>query len=299
MKNERPEISAIVISYNGMNFLPECLSTLTRDICGLSHELIVVDNGSHDNSVRFVRQHYPNAVLIEHDKNIGFAPAVNAGLKRARGEFLYILNQDLRFMNEDNSATKLLLERIKQDKSIGFIGPKFVYFDGPTQRHSRAFPRYRHVLYRLLYLDRLFPHSREFASWRMGWFDHESELFMDQPMGAVMLIPRRVVNTVGLMDERFPLLFNDVDYCRRITDAGFRILYYPKAVIEHYVGASTGSRPYRIIVTSHTAMFRYFRKYARSKLNPVLWICGVILYASIPILIIIRFLRRSISLFFR
>lgn len=114
-----------------------------------------------------------------------------------------------------------------------------------------------------------------------------------------MLIPRRVVEQIGFMDERFPLFFNDVDYCRRIVKAGFKILYYPGAVVEHYVGASTGSRPFAIIVTSHTAMFRYFRKYARTQFNPVLWLCGLILYATIPVLIVARFFRRFISLLFR
>lgn len=299
MNEARPTISAIVISYNGMKFLPDCLATLKADLSDISHELIIVDNGSRDGSPEFIRKNYGEAVLIQNEQNRGFAPAVNAGLKCARGEYLYILNQDLRFppgASGASGATSLLLERIRQDESIGFIGPKFVNFDGPTQKHSRSFPRYRHVFYRLFLFDRLFPHSREFASWRMGWFDHESELFMDQPMGAVMLIPRRVVEKIGLMDERFPLLFNDVDYCRRITEAGFKILYYPGAVVEHYVGASTGSRPYAIIVTSHTAMFRYFRKYARTQFNPVLWLCGLILYVSIPVLIAARFLRRSISL---
>ena len=175
------------------------------------------------------------------------------------------------------------------------IGPKFVYFDGPTQRSIRSFPTYKHVLYRALFLDRLFPHHPEFASWRMGHFDHESEAVVDQPMGAVMLVPRPVIEKVGLMDERFPILFNDVDWCRRIHDAGYKMLYYPGAVIEHYVGASTSTMPTRIRIISHTAMYRYLKKYARPSEYPLLWLCGLVLMASLPPAIAINWLRRKVN----
>ncbi len=286
--NAGPEISAIVISYNGMRFLPDCLSTLTADLADLSYEIIVVDNGSTDGSAGYVREHYPQIVLQENERNLGFAAAVNMGLQRARGRYLYILNQDLRF---PKGTARSLLERMQGDGTIGLIGPAYRDFDGHLQPSARALPTYRHVLYKALFLDRLFPRNREFSSWKMGWFDHRSEMFLEQPMGAAMLIPHEVVAKVGLMDERFPLLMNDVDYCRRIADAGYRLLYFPDAVVEHYVGASTGARPYRTIVTSHLALYRYLRKYARGREYPLLWLCGVLLALGLIPRLIARFIR--------
>jgi len=291
VSEQRPKISAIVIVYNGMKFLPDCLDTLSKDLESISHELILVDNASIDGSVDFIKQEYSDAIIIEHSSNLGFAPAVNAGIKQANGKYLYILNQDLRFTI---GATAALMDRIKQDDSIGLIGPKFIGFDGKLQFSCRAFPAYRNIFYRLLMLDRLFPRSREFASWRMGWFDHKSECEVDQPMGAAMLIPRKVVDEVGLMDENFPLLFNDVDYCKRISNAGYRLIYYPKAEIEHFVGASTSRLPYALIYISHTSMFRYLRKHSRFGLNPFLWLCGAILYLSIFPKLVLRFVNRTI-----
>jgi GT2 family glycosyltransferase len=289
---ERVEISAVIISYNGMRFLPDCLRTLKEDLTGISHEIIVVDNGSVDGSAEFVEKNHPDVRLIRNGSNLGFARAVNLGFETGTGEYLYILNQDLRF---GYGGTRRLLERIRGDESIGMIGPKFVYFDGGTQKSVRAFPAYRHVFYRTFLLDRLFPAHPEFSSWRMGHFDHETEQFVDQPMGAVMLIPRRVIDDIGIMDERFPILFNDVDLCKRMELAGYQRLYFPEAVVEHFVGASTSAMPVRIRIISHTSMYRYLAKYARPREYPLLWLCGAILWGSLPVAIALNWARRKLS----
>jgi GT2 family glycosyltransferase len=287
-----PEISAIVIVFNGRQFLPDLLRTLSDNLTFTTHELILVDNGSVDGSVEFIKEHYPDATLIENGANLGFARAVNIGLETARGQYLYVLNQDLRFRRE---ATRRLLERLQREPGIGMIGPGYVYFDGRPHRSARALPTYRHVIYRALLLDRIFPHHREFSHWRMGWSDHRDEMHVDQPMGAVMLMPREVIERVGLMDESFPILFNDVDFCHRLKLAGYRPLYYPEATVEHHVGASTGKRPYRMKVISHFAMYRYLRKYARWQEYPLLWLCGLLLIVGLGISLTVGWLRRQLA----
>ena len=287
-----PTISAVIILWNGRRFVEELMATLVENLNDLQYEIIVVDNGSHDGSPEYIEQQYSHCRVIRNGANLGFAKAVNIGIEAATGNYCYILNQDLRFKP---GATKALLERLQRDESIGMIGPKFIYFDGPTQRSIRSFPTYKHVLYRALFLDRLFKRHSEYGSWRMGHFDHETEAFVDQPMGAVMLVPRTVIEKVGLMDERFPILFNDVDWCRRIHDAGYKTLYYPGAVVEHYVGASTSTMPIRIRIISHSAMYRYLRKYAKPLEFPLLWLCGLILMVSLPPAILINWTRRKLS----
>ncbi len=200
----RPEISAIVISFNGIRFLPDCLRTLSADLAGLSSEIIVVDNGSKDGSLDYIRETFPAVQVIANGTNLGFARAVNIGVEAAAGEYFYILNQDLRFRI---GTTLALLTRLKQDSSIGMIGPKYVGFDGRLQKSARAFPTFRHVFYEALLLSRIFPKSREFGSWRMGWFDHETERFVDQPMGSVMLIPRKCIETIGSVRRVLPDIF--------------------------------------------------------------------------------------------
>ena len=289
MSAARPEISAVVILFHGRKFVEDLFRTLIENLSFTSFELIVVDNGSTDGSVEFVRVHYPDAILIENGANLGFARAVNIGMARATGEYLYILNQDLRFRP---GATETLLNRLKQEPGLGMIGPGYVNFDGRPQKSARGFPGYRHVFYRALLLDRLFPHNREFSKWRMGWFDHKEEMYVDQPMGAVMLLPRAVVDEVGPMDESFPILFNDVDWCRRLDLAGYRRLYYPPATVEHYVGASTSLRPYRMKWISHTSMYRYLKKYARKHEYPALWFSGLLLAVGLVVSVAGGWLRR-------
>lgn len=290
--SKTPEISAIIILWNGMKFVEELMTTLTQELQFTSHEIIVVDNGSVDGSADYIEQRYPNVVMVRNGANLGFARAVNIGIETATGDYLYILNQDLRFPGD---ATRKLHTRLKCEPELGMIGPKFIYFGGGTQKSVRAFPSYRHVLYRALFLDRFFRQSPTFAEWRMGHFDHESERYVDQPMGAVMLVPRAVIEKIGPMDEAFPILFNDVDWCRRIHDANFKLLYYPEAVVEHYVGASTSTMPTRIRIISHTAMYRYLKKYGKWHEYPLLWLCGIILLGSLPPAIAINWLRRKLS----
>jgi GT2 family glycosyltransferase len=288
--NQNLEISAVIISFNGVKFLPDCLRTLVEDLSGLSHEIIVVDNGSIDGSVEFIRKAFKTVRIIENGSNLGFARAVNIGLRAAQGEHVYLLNQDLRFRK---GAAASLLARLKRDGAIGMIGPKYVGFNGQRQLSARAFPSYKHVLYDALLLSRLFPRSKEFGSWRMGWFDHETELFVDQPMGSVMLLPRTVVEKVGDLDESFPIFFNDVDYCRRIKAAGYRLLYFPEAVVEHFVGGSTRTMPVKMKLASHRSMYRYLREYARWYDFPVLWLCGLLLLIGAIPAALVAFFRKS------
>ncbi len=268
------ELSAIIISFNGREFLPECLKTLKDSIRAIGHEIIVVDNGSTDGSSEWIEKTHADITLIKNSDNLGFARAVNIGIRASRGKFLYILNQDLRLRL---GSTQALLNRLKAEPGLGMIGPKFVGFDGRTQRSARTLPGYRHVLYEALLLSTIFPRHREFGSWRMGWFDHEKEQYVEQPLGSAMMISRSVVEKVGLLDERFPIFFNDVDFCRRLRDSGLKALYWPSAVVEHHLGASTSRRPVAMLVESHRSMFRYLAKYAKWYEYPLLWLCGVLL----------------------
>ena len=271
------ELSAIIIAYNGERFLPACIGSLVEDLTEIEHEIIVVDNGSADAGIDLISA-IPNLKIIRNGSNFGFAKAVNIGVRAARGRYLYILNQDLRFKP---GGTKCLLDRLKAVPGNGMIGPKFVDLNGNTQQSARTLPKYRHVFYDALLLSRCFPKHREFSSWRMGWFDHETETYVEQPLGSAMLIPREVIEKIGLLDERFPIFFNDVDFCRRLKAAGYKALYCPSAVVEHYHGASTRLRPVAMLIESHRSMYRYLAKYAKWYEYPILWLCGIVLWLGL------------------
>jgi len=292
--NKQPTLSAIIIVWNGIEFLPECLNTLVDDLKNINYEIIIIDNASTDGSLGFITDNYPQTKLVCNKTNLGFAKAVNQGIETSHGEYLYILNQDLRFQA---GATSALLERIQKDNTLGMIGPAYVGFDGHyLQRSVGGFPGLRHLFYHVLYLDRFFSQSKEFGHWRMSWFDHQTEMLVDQPMGAVMMIPRIVIDRIGLFDEQFPILFNDVDYCKRMELSGFGRLYYPLAVVEHYVGGSTSRMPYKIKKISHFSMYRYLKKYSRWHQRPLLWLAGILLMIGLgQALLNVYFQQKSTS----
>ncbi len=273
--NQPASISIIVISFNGASFVEDCLRTTIDSVGTSPYQIIVVDNGSTDNTREIIESRFPAVTVIVNKENRGFAAAVNQGLETASGEFIFLLNQDIRVQGD---SILRLMDRLKKDSRIGVIGPKFVNFEGRLLKSARAFPRHRDLLFELAGLSYLFPRSKTFSSWKMGWFDHEEEQEVEQPMGAAMMFRRSLVEEVGRFDEAFPIFFNDVDFCRRVIEAGYRNLYYPSAVMEHFVGGSTSRRRTAMLFESHRSMYRYYLKYSRGLFDELLThLCGLLL----------------------
>ena len=277
MNASRPQISVIVISFNGIEFIGDCLGSITAGLSGVGSEIIVIDNGSSDGTCELIERKYPEIVLIKNTGNLGFAPAVNQGLKNSSGEYILLLNQDIKIVGD---AIIQLVEQLKKDDRIGVIGPKFIGFDGVLQKSGRAFPRYRDLLYEFTGLSYLFPKSPIFGHWKMGWFDHLTEKEIDQPMGAAMMFRKGLIDEIGLFDEQFRIFFNDVDFCRRAKDKGYINLYYPDAVIEHFLGGSTRKAKPKMIFESHREMYLYFKKYGRPWGLPFLYFWGLMLFIA-------------------
>jgi GT2 family glycosyltransferase len=128
------------------------------------------------------------------------------------------------------------------------------------QKFCRRFPAYHHLIFELCGLAYLFPGSGFFNGWKMGDFDHSHSRKVDQPMGAAMLVACERISEIGAFDESFGIFFNDVDFCRRLSLAGYSNYYCAEAVIEHYGGGSVKRQKPKMIWLGHIAMFKYFRK---------------------------------------
>ncbi len=254
---EKPGISAVIISYQGIDFISDCLKTLKVDLVGYEHEIIVVDNHSIDGTVEYIEQHHSDICLIKNKTNLGFAHAVNQGIKAAQKEILWLLNQDIRIRP---GCLDTLLDCCRRMSRPGMIGPRLVGFDGKLQRFCRRFPRYHHLLFELTGLAYLFPRSGIFNGWKMGDFDHTHSAEIEQPMGAAMLVPRPAIDDVGLLDESFGIFFNDVDFCYRLWQAGHTNYYCAEAVIEHYGGGSVSRQKPKMVWLSHYSMMKYYFK---------------------------------------
>ncbi|MFQ5606412.1 MAG: glycosyltransferase family 2 protein [Candidatus Zixiibacteriota bacterium] len=272
------DLSVIIPVFNGEGFIRDCLRAVIAELHFLSSEIICIDDGSTDGSARIISSEFPAITLVRHEDNRGFARACNSGLERAKGSVVFLLNQDTR-CRED--SVRRMYERIAADISIGLIGPRFVGFDGKLQKKCSAFPTFANLTYKFSGLARLFPGSRHFNGLSMGWFDHECEMVVEQPMGAALMLRRGVLEEIGPLDESFPIFFNDVDWALRIVRAGYRNLYFPRAVVEHYVGSATRPQKPRMVRESHRSLYRFLAKHYRGiRWWPALFSWRIILYLS-------------------
>jgi GT2 family glycosyltransferase len=253
----QPDLSIIIVTWESADEIDGCLRSLT---CAstLSVEIVVVDNASHDNTVALVRQLCPEARLIVNSCNRLYAPAVNQGLRVTTGSYVLLLNPDTEICP---GALERMVNFLEDHPDAGAVGPQLIDGDGKVQPSCREFPSYDVLLWELTGLSRLYRHHPRFSRWRMGYFDHCSDRWVDQPMGACLLVRRQVVESVGPMDVQFPLFFNDVDWCYRIHRAAWKIGFLSTAQVRHRKGASTARIRAKAIVRQHQGFYRFLRKH--------------------------------------
>jgi GT2 family glycosyltransferase/lipopolysaccharide/colanic/teichoic acid biosynthesis glycosyltransferase len=252
-------LSVVVVSYNVREFVSQCLLSLYRSRFDESLEIILVDNNSSDNTVGMVRERYPDVIIIENQKNRGFAAAVNQGVAASSGQIILLLNPDT--IVEENTV-RILTAYLQANPDVGCVGPKILNSDGSLQQAcKRSFPSPWVALTRLLGLSRLFPGSRLFGRYNLTYLDPDETHRIEAVSGSCMCIPRSVWDTVGNMDDEFFLFGEDLDYCYRIHQAGFQVVYLPETHIIHYKGESVKTAPFDNLRMFHEAMVTFSRKY--------------------------------------
>ncbi|MFC1547077.1 glycosyltransferase family 2 protein, partial [Candidatus Neomarinimicrobiota bacterium] len=252
-------LSVVIVSYNVREFVSQCLLSLYRSRFDESLEVILVDNNSSDNTVGTVRERYPDAIIIENQKNRGFAAAVNQGVAASSGQIILLLNPDT--IVEENTL-RILTGYLQANPDVGCVGPKILNSDGSLQQAcKRSFPSPWVALTRLMGLSRVFPGSRLFGRYNLTYLDPDETHRIEAVSGSCMCIPRSVWDTVGNMDDEFFLFGEDLDYCHRIHQAGFQVVYLPETHIIHYKGESVKTAPFDNLRMFHEAMVTFSRKY--------------------------------------
>ncbi|MBN2091893.1 glycosyltransferase family 2 protein [candidate division KSB1 bacterium] len=258
------DLSIIIVTYNHQDEINNCLQTMAGAIYSFHSEIFLIDNSSTDHTVSISKKILSNLEKMQHwsiicnETNKGFTRAVNQGLAQSHGEFLLILNPDTEV---PTNIFGTLIEIFHKNKEIGIVSPQLRNPNGTLQPSCRRFPRHRDVIYNALGLSWLFSKNKEFNSWKMGDFDHQSQSEVEQPQGAFLLARREAMEQVGLLDEQFPMFFSDVDWCQRFIKKGWKILYVPSVQIIHHKGTSIYRNRLKMIWSSHRSFFYYFRKY--------------------------------------
>ncbi len=261
------DLSVIIITWNSEKWIKNCLDSVLAHSYNLKIEVIVVDNFSQDKTVEVLKTYGAKIMLIQNSLNLGYAKGCNQGLKIAQGNYFMLLNPDTEVTK--NSLNKMFLF-MEQNLQVGALGPQLLDFEGKIQPSCRRFPNYKLLLWEFSGLSRLFSKSRVFGRWKMGDFDFRSTKEVDQPMGSALLVRKKVIQQVGLMDERFSMFYNDVDLCKRIQQAGWKIYFNPEAKIYHFKGASTGQVKIKMVLLTHWGSFLYLKKYESSGLRKIL-----------------------------
>ncbi len=254
-------LSVIIVSYNVSSFLIQCLNSLFAGTDQNQFEVIVVDNHSFDQTPVRIKKLFPQIKLLQNDRNLGFAGAVNKGLKQAAGDFVCLLNPDT-LVKTDTMA--ILRQYLEDHPECGVVGCKVLDADGTMQLASRrSFPRPKVAVPKLLGLTRLFPKHPWFGQYNMTHQDPDIIQEVDAVSGSCMMIPRRIFDEIGAFDERFFMYFEDTDFCFRVQKAGYRVVYNPNTQIIHYKGESLKRAPFNTIEVFHQAMEQFFRKHRR------------------------------------
>ena len=243
------EVSAIVVTYNAKPWIEPCLESVRG--C----ELIVVDNGSSDGTPELVRDRFPEARLIEQ-QNRGLGAGWNAGMRAASGKWFFLLNADA-WVVADGIAK--LVEALENDPKAAVAGPRLCNQDGTLQRSVRGFPTLWRLATEYFFLRKLGPRTRMLNAFYGAGFHHDRELEAEFLMGAALLVRPQAVAEIGDLDERFFLFSEEVDWCWRFRQAGWKILFTPAAEVVHVGGASHGGRRFREQVQGPLLFFEKHR----------------------------------------
>ncbi len=262
-------LSVLLVHWNTRDDLRESLEALrAHPYSGGAQEVIVVDNASDDGAAEMVRESFPEARLIANPANELYAHGVNQCAAVATGDRLLLLNPDAQVRAGTLDTLVAFLDG-KPDAAA--VAPKLVHADGKVQASVRGFPSPVALLGEFLLLSRVWKHSKTWAAWRMPTFDYDAPGEAPQPMASCFLIRRTAWETVGAMDERFPLYFNDADWCLRAYNAGYRIYYTPDAAATHGYGGTTKRVRRAAVWESRRAMLRFLGKhYAGKTATPLL-----------------------------
>jgi len=248
---KKVDLSVIILSYNTRELLRKCLKSVFKSIeCGVqsidknqpklqtqtskfSFEVIVVDNASTDGSGQMVKSNFPRVKLIENPENYGFTKGNNIGIKSSTGKYLLLLNSDTTVLPD---TFKTMLDFMERNPKVGVATCRVEFPDGTLDPAChRGFPTPWNAFTYFSRLEKLFPKTKLFGGYHLGWKDLNKIHEIDTPTGAFYLIRRRVIEKVGILDERYFMYAEDIDLSYRVKNAGWKIMFVPKTKICRYM----------------------------------------------------------------
>lgn len=251
--NRPPELAVIVINYDSGDHLRNCVLNLAAAVGGVEAAFIVVDNASQDASLDGIELAQSGITVIRNDENKGYGRACNQGFAATSAPFACFLNPDI---VPEPASLALMLEALSSRPDAGVVGPRLNNPDGSCYPSGRVVPSWRvaigHAVFGL-FTD----NNRYTRAYKMLDVDHGIERDVDWVSGAAMMVRREAFEQIGGFDEGFFMYVEDLDLCARVKQAGWRVVYYPKAQMLHHVAGSSRRKPYKMIRHHHFSLIRF------------------------------------------
>jgi GT2 family glycosyltransferase len=253
------KLSVIIVNYNVEHFLEQCLHSVRKAIKHIPAEVFVVDNNSVDGSLQMIHTKFPEVILISNKTNSGFSFANNQAMRVAKGEYFLLLNPDT--VVEEDTFEKVL-HFMDEHPDAGGLGVQMLDGKGNFLPESkRGLPTPLVAFFKMFGLARLFPKSRLFGRYHLGYLDKNEVHEVDILSGAFMLMRKMALDKVGLLDEDFFMYGEDIDLSYRIQKGGFKNYYFPQTRIIHYKGESTKKSSVNYVFVFYNAMIIFARKH--------------------------------------
>jgi GT2 family glycosyltransferase len=284
------DLSIVIVNYNVKYFLEQCLHSVRKASQNISSEIFVVDNNSVDGSCAMIREKFPEVHLIENNENLGFSKANNQAIRLSVGRYILLLNPDT--VIEEDTLTRCL-DHMEKNPDAGALGVRMINGKGNFLPESkRSFPTPRIAFYKVFGFSRLFPKSRVFSRYHLGFMDENKTNDVEVLPGAFMMLRKTALDKVGLLDEDFFMYGEDIDISYRLMRAGFRNIYFPETTIIHYKGESTRKGSMNYVITFYRAMIIFARKhFSRKMAKSYTFLINIAIYFRAFLAIARRFIK--------
>ena len=271
-RSDQPDVSIVIVNWNTAELLHNCIWSIYKNTSSINFEVIVIDNGSIDNSIEMVRLRFADVKIITNIENKGFAAGNNQGVAAAKGRYVLLLNSDTIVLPGSIEKTVVFADSNRQ---AAVVGCRVLNADKTTQRSCFMFPSILNMFLSSTYLYKLFPRNRLFAREAMGWWDWGDIREVDAVTGCFMLVRAEAIERVGLLDERFFMYAEEADWCYRFKQAGWKVMFTPDCEIIHLGGQSSRKIRGEMLIELRLSILKFIDKHygwAKHKLACVLTI---------------------------
>lgn len=291
------DLSVVIVNYNVKHFLEQCLNSVALAMKDLAVEVYVVDNISVDGSVEMVKEKFPWVKLIENKENVGFSRANNQAMRIASGRYVLLLNPDT--VVEEDTFVKTV-SFMDQTPKCGGLGVKMIDGKGSFLPESkRGLPTPAVAFYKIFGLASVFPKSKRFGRYHMGYLPMDQTNKIEILSGAFMMMRKKALDEVGLLDEAFFMYGEDIDLSYRIVLGGYDNYYFPETSIIHYKGESTKKSSINYVFVFYNAMIIFAKKHFSEKNAKMFsFLINIAIYLRAFAAIVSRFIRRMMLPFF-